>query len=558
MIFCNFKKLIVALTFISAVSVVKLQAQTNQDFNLTKNLDIFFSAFRELRALYVDSLKVDALIRSSINGMTEQLDPYTEFVPEEEVGDFDFSLTGRYAGIGAIIQRDSNYVRIAEPYKGFPAQQAGLVSGDRLIELDGKDLKNVDINKVSDMLKGDPGTKVNLKVIKLRGNDTVNLTIKRQRIQLSGIIYSGMLNDGVGYIRLTSFTEGCSRDFRDALMDLRKTGNLKSLVIDLRSNGGGSLDEAVKIVNLFVPKGIEIVSARGRDETSNRSYVTKDQPVDLQLPLAVLVNSGTASSSEIVSGAIQDLDRGVIIGTRTFGKGLVQTVRPTGYNTKLKITIAKYYIPSGRCVQAHNFSQRNQDGSVAFIPDSLKKEFKTQNGRSVFDGGGIAPDIRVESGEYSPIAVGLLSKNLIFDYSLKYYIKHLSIAEPSEFSITDDDYKDFISFLSDKPFDYQKNSERLLKQLIETVKTERYYDETKAELNILSEKLKHDKDKDLQTFKPELVQLLNEEIVNRYYYQAGRIRTMLRSDVQLDSAIKALKNREEYTTILTKIAPSNK
>ncbi|MDR1056160.1 MAG: S41 family peptidase [Prevotellaceae bacterium] len=546
------KKLILSSILIFTIYTGNLYAQSSQDFKLNKNVDIFFSALRELRSVYVDSLNIDDLFHSSIEGMISKLDPYTTFVPEEEAGEFDFMTTGRYGGIGALIQKDSNYVRIAEPYKGFPAQQAGLVAGDRLIQIDGQDLKDADINSVSNMLKGNPGTTVELKAVKLRGSDTVSLKLKRQRIHVSGIVYAGIIDDGIGYIRLTSFTEDCSRDFRDALTNLRKTGDLKSLIIDLRSNGGGLFEESIKIVNFFVPKGTEVVSARGREKSFEATYLTKDQSIDTQIPIAVLVNSATASSSEVVSGAIQDLDRGIIVGTRTFGKGYIQAIRPTGYNTKMKITSAKYYIPSGRCIQAHNFSQLNSDGSVAFIPDSLKKEFKTKTGRKVFDGGGIDPDIKVESEEYSRIAVSLVSRNLIFEYSLKYYKEHLAIVEPKDFKITNEDYADFVNFLFDKTYDYQTTSERIFKQLTEAVKNEKYDSETKIEMDALSEKLKHDKLKDLQIFKPEISQLLEAEIVNRYYYQEGRVCSMLRNDIQLDSAVKVLKNPVEYNNILSK------
>lgn len=548
----SYSKKLAALLLLSLTMFVSAGHAQSKDFKLSKNLDIFFSAFRELRALYVDTLDTDDLIKWSVDGMVSKLDPYTAFVPESEVSDFDYQITGKYAGIGALIQRDSNYIRISEQYEGFPAEKSGLVAGDRVMAIDGTSLKDVSLEKASDMLKGKPGTTVNLKVIKLRGGDTVDLAIKRQRIHISGIVYSGMLQNGIGYIRLTSFTEGSSKDFRDALMKLKNTGELKSLVIDLRSNGGGSLDEAVKIVNLFVPKGVEIVSARGREKALDLSYVTKEQPVDTQIPIAVLVNGATASSSEIVSGAFQDLDRGVVIGTRTFGKGYVQTIRPIGYNTKMKITTAKYYIPSGRCVQAHNFSQRNADGSVAFIPDSLKKEFKTKNGRKVYDGGGIMPDIIKDSEDYSRIAISLVSRNLVFDYSIKYYKEHPEgIAKPEDFKITDEDYTDFVNFLADKTYDYQTTSERLFKQLSDAVKSEKYDSETKTEMDALGEKLKHDKLKDLQIFKPEISQLIDEEIVNRYYHQAGRVRTMLRSDIQLNSAIEVLQNPAEYKDILT-------
>ena len=539
--------------FIALLLFAYLAPQANgqsKDFELTKNLDVFMSAFKELQTLYVDSLGSEEMIRHAIDGITEHLDPYTEFVPASEQDDFDFIKTGRYAGIGSYIQQDSNYTRITSPYKGFPADLAGLVAGDRLLEIDNASLKGLSVDKVSSMLKGEAGTKIRLKVRKWRGGDTVTLEMTRQNIRMPSVAYSGILPDGTAYIRLTTFTTGSYNEFRAALVELRSAGNLKSLVIDLRGNGGGSLPEAVKIVNLFIPKGITVVNARGRISLYDMSYTTTEPALEPDLPLAVLVNGASASASEIVAGTIQDLDRGIIVGSLTFGKGLVQAVRPLEYDAQLKVTTAKYYIPSGRCVQAHNFSQRNADGSVAFIPDSLKKEFKTQNGRKVFDGGGITPDITCRSEEYSPIVVSLIRRNLIFEYSLKYCKPRLKIAEPAKFDLTDKDYQDFVNFLSDKKYDYETMSERMMKQLVNIVKQEKYEVEAKDELDKLAERLKHDKTKDLRLAKDELKSLLREEIIERYYYEAGRISAMLRNDKQMAEAQEALNNPLKYRNIL--------
>ena len=542
-------KTFVTLAFLSCLSPTA--NGQSKDFELTKNLDIFMSAFKELQNLYVDSLGSEEMIRYAIEGITERLDPYTEFVPAAEQEDFDFIKTGRYAGIGSYIRNDGDYTKISSPYKGFPADNAGLVAGDRLLEIDGASLKGMSVEKVSSLLKGEAGTKLKLKVHKWREGDTTNIELTRQNIRMPSVQYSGVLPDGTGYIRLSTFTTGSYNEFRSALVEMRNSDNLKSLVVDLRDNGGGSLPEAVKIVNLFISKGITVVNSRGRIKGYDISYTTTEQPLEPDLPLAVLVNGTSASASEIVSGTIQDLDRGIVVGTLTFGKGLVQAVRPLIYDTQFKITTAKYHIPSGRCVQAHNFSQRNADGSVAFIPDSLKKEFKTKNGRKVFDGGGITPDVICRMEEYSPIAIGLLRKNLIFDYSLLYSKTRTKIADPDKFDITDKDYQDFTDFLSNKDYDYETMSERIMKQLSSIVKQEKYDAEVKDELDKLAEKLKHDKTKDLRLAKDELKTLLREEITERYYYESGRIRAMLRKDKQMAEAQAVLNDLARYERILS-------
>ncbi|MDR2562773.1 MAG: S41 family peptidase [Prevotellaceae bacterium] len=546
------KELMSGLALFVGLNVVSISASAqSKDFEMAKNLDIFVSAFMELQNMYVDSLRSEDLARYAIEGMTDHLDPYTEFVPSTEQDDFDFIKTGRYAGIGSYIQKDGDYTRISLPYKGFPADLAGFVSGDRLLEIDGKSLKGMSVDKVSSLLKGEAGTGLKLKVHKWLTGDTVSVELTRQNIRMPSVKYSGILEGGVGYILLTTFTTGSFNEFRSALVEMRNTGNLKSLIIDLRGNGGGSLPEAVKIVNLFVPKGIAVVKARGRIRGYDMSYTTTEDPLEPDLPLAVLVNGASASASEIVSGTIQDLDRGLVVGTLTFGKGLVQAVRPLVYDAQLKITAAKYYIPSGRCVQAHNFSHRNSDGSVSFIPDSLKKEFKTKNGRSVFDGGGITPDLTCEAEDYSPVAVSLLRRNLIFDYALQYFKKTLKISSPEVFDLNDREYQAFVDFLSTKDYDYESLSERMLKQFVSIVKQEKYDEEVKEELERLSEKLKHDKSKDLRLAKDELKALLREEIAERYFYESGRIRAMLRRDNQLTTAQKLLSDSERYSGLLS-------
>ena len=522
----------------------------SKDFKAAQSLDIFHSAVRELSLFYVDSIQIDKIVEKGIEGMLENLDPYTTYMPEELSDDFDFMTTGQYGGMGALIRKAPNGIEVSEPYKGFPADKAGLVAGDLIIEIDGKDTKNMDISEASKNLKGIAGTSLPLKVVKLRGGDTVSLLLTRERIHISDITYAGMLSDGVGYIRVSSFTREGSRDFKNAFLALKKTGELQKLVIDVRSNGGGLLDEAVNMVSLFVPRGTEIVAARGRLKEFEAIYKTKDEPLDTQIPIAVLVNSISASASEILAGSLQDLDRAVVIGTRTFGKGLVQSVRELGYNARLKITTAKYYIPSGRCVQAIDYAHRNEDGSVGHIPDSLTKAFKTKNGRTVYDGGGIVPDIKLEPYTYAKITYDIVGRDILRDYSVQYYARNNAIAPAEQFSLTDEEYNDFVNFAANKEFDDRTTTEVLLERLIAAIKTEHLYDQTQEELSALQKEISLDKREKLTRFRPELQQLLENEICARYYYDEGRFSNLLRNDKQANEAIRVLNNSEEYYQIL--------
>ncbi|MDR2127160.1 MAG: S41 family peptidase [Prevotellaceae bacterium] len=542
---------------IIAVSIVLvciwLTASTPSDnFKIVKNLDIFFSVFRELNLLYVDDIDADKIVKSGIDGMLNELDPYTVFLPEEDVDEFDLATTGEYSGIGAVVGVKNNYIQIVETYKDFPADKAGLVAGDIVLSIDNNSLQGKTTAEASNLLKGEQGTTLNARVIKLKTSDTVNIKLTREKIHISGIAHAGIIRDNVGYIALSSFTQNCQKDFKNVLRELEATKQMKSLIIDLRGNTGGWLEGAIDIVGMFVKKGTEVVYSRGRIKDFDYSYKTKDEPLQPDIPIVVLVNSGSASSSEIVAGALQDLDRAVIAGTRTFGKGLVQTVRQIGYNARIKLTTAKYYIPSGRCIQAHNFSERNEDGSIATIPDSLKKEFNTSRGRKVYDGGGIMPDIEVKTDEFSDIAVSLALRNLISEYAIKYFAKHEHIAEPEDFKITDADYLDFIDFLSDKEYDYQTKVENLVETLSVEIKNEKYSDSIKIQIDALKSQITHNKTKDLQTYKHEISQLINEEIAGKYFYQQGRIRKMLTDDKQLDAAINILLDANKYNEILNK------
>ncbi|MDR2653419.1 MAG: S41 family peptidase [Prevotellaceae bacterium] len=539
---------------ISAVIVLGcvcfVASSSSDNFKIVKNLDIFFSVFRELNLLYVDDIDADKIVKSGIDGMLNELDPYTTFLPEEDSEEFDLATTGEYSGIGAIVGVKNNYIQISETYKDFPADKAGLVSGDLILSIDNVSLHGKTTTEASNLLKGEQGTTVNLRIVKLKTSDTVNVKLTRDKIHISGIAHAGIMHDNIGYIALSSFTQSCQKDFKNVLRELEASKQMKSLIIDLRGNTGGWLEGAIDIVGMFVKKGTEVVYSRGRIKDFDYSYKTKEEPLELNIPIVVLVNSGSASSSEIVAGALQDLDRAVIVGTRTFGKGLVQTVRPVGYNSRIKLTTAKYYIPSGRCIQAHNFSERNEDGSVATIPDSLKKEFNTSHGRKVYDGGGIMPDIEVKTDEFSDIAISLILRNLISEFAIEYFAKHENIAEPEKFKITDADYLSFIEFLSDKEYDYQTKTENLAEKLSEEIKNGKYSDNIKTQIDVLKTQIAHDKTKDLQTYKHEISQLIEEEIAGKYFYQQGRIRKILTDDKQLDAAIDILLNLNKYNEIL--------
>ncbi|MDR2292056.1 MAG: S41 family peptidase [Prevotellaceae bacterium] len=545
-------KNIILSAVIVLICICFTAASSSDNFKIVKNLDIFFSVFRELNLLYVDDIDADKIVKSGIEGMLNELDPYTTFLSEEDSEEFDLATTGEYSGIGAIVGVKNNYIQIVETYKDFPADKAGLVSGDMFLSIDKVSLQGKTTTEASNLLKGEQGTTLNARVVKLKTSDTINIKLTREKIHISGIAYAGIIHDNIGYISLSSFTQNCQKDFKNALHELEATRQMKSLIIDLRGNTGGWLEAAIDIVGMFVKKGTEVVYSRGRIKDFDYSYKTKEEPLQPDIPVVVLVNSGSASSSEIVAGALQDLDRAVIAGTRTFGKGLVQTVRQVGYNSRIKLTTAKYYIPSGRCIQAHNFSKLNEDGSIATIPDSLKKEFNTAHGRKVYDGGGIMPDIEVKADEFSDIAISLAVRNLLSDYAINYFSKHEHIDKPENFEITDDDYRDFIAFLADKEYDYQTKVENMVEKLSEEVQKGKYTDDIKTQIEALKSQITHDKNRDLQTHKHEISQLINEEIAGKYFYQQGRIRKMLTDDRQLKAAVNILLDKNKYNEILNK------
>jgi len=522
----------------------------DKDFKIAKNLDIFVSLFKEVNLYYVDEKDPEDLINAGIQGMLESLDPYTNYIPEADMDEFKFMTTGQYGGIGALIRKAGNYAIITEPYEGFPAQKVGLHAGDTLLSINGVSTKNKSISDVSEMLKGTANTDLRL-ILKRPYTDTATFvkSFLREKITIKNVPYYGFVDKGIGYIRLTNFTKDASKEVRKAFVELKSQG-AKALILDIRGNPGGLLNEAVDIANIWIDKGQEIVSTRGKAKQWDMVYKTDKLPEDTTLNIAILVNRGSASASEIVAGSLQDLDRAIIVGQRTFGKGLVQTTRPLSYNTYLKITTAKYYIPSGRCIQALDYTHRNPDGSVGYVPDSLISKFKTKNGRLVYDGGGIKPDISVTIPQPANISLSLYNNNLIFDFATLFAAKHDSISPPDKFQITDDIYSEFITFLKDKKFDYNTSSNDKLDELIESAKAEGYYTIAKNEIEALHEKLGADKDKDLISFNKEIKTLLLEEIICRYYYQTGRILTENRDDLQLEKAISLLKEPHSISSIL--------
>jgi len=539
--------LIVSVAISSVVSV----GYVDSYFEVSKNLDIFATLFRELNIYYVDGAEPGKLVKTGIDAMLESLDPYTNYIPESNIEDYKMMTTGQYGGIGALIQKQGDYVVISEPYEGFGAFKAGLIAGDKILEVDGKSVKGKTTTDIREFLLGQPGTSIELTIERPGTEEPFVKKIVREEVKIKDVPYYSMLPDSVGYIKLTGFTETASTEVKEAFNKLQEQ-NITSLILDLRGNGGGLLKEAVSIVNFFVPKGTEIVSTKGKIKDWDKTYNAGSIPLDVNIPVVVLIDGGSASASEIVSGSLQDNDRAVIIGSQSFGKGLVQSVRPLSYNSKLKVTVAKYYTPSGRCIQKLDYTHRAEDGKVTAIADSLITEFKTvKNKRPVFDGKGIAPDIVVKRDPISDISVSLLTKNFFFGYATDYKLAHETILPANEFKLTETDYQDFVNYLSDKDYSYTTESEDLLAELEEKTKEEKYFDDVKKEYDLLKERLTHHKKDDLFKFKDEINTILETEIVGRYYYQKGQIEVSLKRDPNIKEAIKTLKNKELYNSILT-------
>ncbi len=522
--------------------------QENKDFRLTKNLDIYISLFRELNAFYVDEIDPEKLINKSITSMLSTLDPYTVYYPEEDTGDLDFITTGKYGGFGSLIRKSADYILVTNVYQGFPADKNGIRPGDLMISIDGQSLRGVSSDRASDMLKGEPGTEAEI-IIRRNGEDIVK-RVKRERIAISAVPYYGMVDENTGYIRFTNFTQNCISEVREALTDLKDNQGAEDLILDLRNNPGGLVAEAVEIVNLFVGPGREVVSTRGRAKQYDAVFRTTKSPVAPEMPLVILINRGSASASEIVAGAIQDLDRGVIIGERSYGKGLVQVARPLSYKAQVKLTTAKYYIPSGRCIQAVDFSHPNEDGSVGQIPDSLIRTFRTRNGRPVKDGGGIIPDIVVPADMLNRFAGELYVQNMIFDFATRYYWSNPQPSTLDSLKITDEDLRQFKSFLAGKNFTYKTGSENLLDELVTTAVEEGLYEANREELDKLKSGLSHTLDRDMDLYRNDVTELIESELAGRYFYDRGMVEYSISRDTQIKEAIRIAGERDRYLSLL--------
>ena len=554
MIKISMKKVLISLLMVLLAAPAFAQIDRDHDFKTAKNMEIFNTIYKNLDLMYVDTLDAEEVVGNGIKAMLGSLDPYTTYYPEEKVNELKNMLTGKYAGVGAVVRYNFQLQRvcISEPYENMPAAEVGLKKGDIILSIDNEDMTNKDVAYVSDHLRGDPGTSFILKVKRPSTGKTLKVKVTRRTIQMPFLPYYGMLEGGFGYINFNSFTDNCAKDVRRAFIDLKKQG-AKGLVFDLRNNGGGSVSEAVSIINMFLPKGKTVLKMQGKLQRSNKEYKTSVEPVDSVMPMVVLVNGNSASASEIMSGSLQDYDRAIILGTRTYGKGLVQTTMDLPYNGQMKLTTAKYYIPSGRCVQALNY-KHSKGGYVEHVPDSLTKVFYTANGREVRDGGGVKPDVEVKPDSLPNIAFYLAgardSNEVMLNYEVDYIAKHPTIAPAKDFALTDADYDEFKARVLKADFKYDRETEKYLKDLEKLAKFEGYYDDAKPEFEALKKKLSHNVAKDLDYNKEYIKQLLENEIVAAYYFQAGAIQNSLRYDKQIKEAVKLLNSPEEYSKIL--------
>lgn len=548
----NTKKLrryTLGLFLVISVGFLSFRDPGERYFEIAKNLDIFATLFKEVNMYYVDEVNPNEVIKTGIDAMLRSLDPYTNYIPEDEIEDYLTMTTGQYGGIGAVVGSRTGKTMVLMPYEGSPASKAGLRISDEIVKIDGIELKNKSQESISKLLKGQANTVVKLSVKRYGQTALQEIPVVRENIKINNVPYYGMINNEVGYIDLKDFTSGASREVKNALIELKAKG-AKKLIFDLRDNPGGLLSEAVNISNIFIPRDAEVVSTKGKVTDWNKVYTALNPPVDTELPVVVLTSNRSASAAEIVSGVIQDYDRGVLIGQKTYGKGLVQATRSLSYNSKLKITTAKYYIPSGRCIQAIDYSHRNEDGSAGKIPDSLKVAFKTKNGRMVYDGGGVTPDIEVARPTVPSIAVSLGSRSFFFDYANKYFLEHPSIKPAKEFTLSNEEYKDFIKWLGDKEYDYVTQVERNLEDLEANSKKEKYFDSIQEQIKALRSKIFHNKESDLQKFEEDIKPLLEEEIVARYYLQKGIQEASFDNDVDVMAALELFKDMDKYQRIL--------
>jgi carboxyl-terminal processing protease len=542
-----------SLLFIAIISAFTSHAQNNNYFEISKNLDVYSTLFKELNTYYVDGIEPGKLNKIAIDNMLNSLDPYTNYITESDVEDYKFQTTGKYGGIGSSVREKNDYIAIGLPYENSPVVKAGIKSGDLIIEIDGRSIKGKNEDDVSPLLKGSPGSKLTMKIRDgVTGVETVK-TVTREEINVTSVPYAAMVGaaNNIAYVRLTQFTQNCGSLVRSSFDSLKKANpTMKACILDMRYNPGGLLDEAVNICNIFINGNQTVVTTKGKVDDWNNDFKTKGAAWDEKIPVAVLVNRNSASASEVVAGTLQDIDRAVVVGQRSFGKGLVQTTRPLSFNTQLKVTTAKYYTPSGRCVQALDYSHRNEDGSLGKVSDSLKTMFKTKNGRKVYDGGGVEPDITTDAKEANRLVSTLVNNNLIFDYATLYKSKHPSITAPNTFTITDAEFNEFATWLKDKDYSYKTRTEEILKKLKESAEKENYLAAIKTDIEQVEKTLSHDKDQDILKSKKDITHFLQQEIVGRYYYQKGIFQNDLNNDIELTKAIEVLNNEAQYKNIL--------
>lgn len=531
--------------------VVAQNKYDDKGFEISKNLEIFSTVYKNLQLNYVDDIEPGKLMKTAIDAMLASLDPYTVYIPESEIEDVKMQLMGQYGGIGMLIHQRGDYVYASEPYEGMPADLAGLKAGDKILEIDGQSAEGKTTAEVSSALRGQAGTELKVKIE--RDGKVLEKTLTRREIKLKPVPYYGLVDNDYGYIKLNEFTQNASKDVKDAFLTLKsKNSNLKGLILDLRGNGGGLLNEAVDLVNIFVNKHELVVQTKGKVASRNTKHHTRNAPVDKDIPIVVLIDGYSASASEIVAGSLQDLDRAVVIGSRSFGKGLVQNILPLTYNSQMKVTVSKYYIPSGRCIQALDYAHRDENGRATKVPDSLKTAFKTRNGRVVYDGFGIEPDVEiVDSSMVGNITVALVRNMLIFDYATDYAKKHSSILPAADFEITDEIYADFTDFLKDKKYEYSTSTEKALELLKEAAKDEKYIESIADDIEKLIQKVHSDKAIDLQKNREDISGFIKSELLTRYYYEKGRIEGMLNNDDEVKAAIEILSDKDRYNNILT-------
>lgn len=547
------KNLLILLISLSLSGFAQEKTTTDEYFEISKNLTIFSEVYKNINLNFVDETNPGELMKIGIDAMLRSLDPYTNYIPESNIEDYRMMQSGQYGGIGSLIQQRDEYILITNPYENFPAQKAGLRAGDKIIEIDGNSVNGKSASEVSDLLKGAKDTDVTLKIERNNEENPLDISVTREIIKMPTVPFYDMVTEKIGYIKLTQFLGSSSSEVASAFKTLKDSNELEGLILDLRGNPGGLLGEAVNIVNLFVPQGTLVVKTKGRDRQNNLQYFARNKPMDTKIPLVILIDNGSASASEIVSGTLQDLDRAVVVGNQSFGKGLVQQTKNMEYNSIIKLTVAKYYTPSGRCIQKLDYSDRNISGKGKNISDSLVHTFKTTNGRPVTDGRGILPDVEVKNNSYSPLSAALMRENIIFDYATKYFYTHPSIVSAKDFKLSEEEYKEFIEFAGSQEFEYSTGSEQFLEKLKEIAESEQYFESSKEEYEALREKLSPNKQRDLLKFNSEIKELIESEIVGRYYYQRGQMELEISQDIFVSEATTTLLNKSTYNKIL---APS--